>query len=130
MPKLPFMPLQANVRAGLFDDVLTISRLDQRQHFTPTADTGKITGLVTQPRPFYLIDGNIGGRNALGAPTFLADGRLLGLLAMTPQKRQQRPRAAGALQSELNVQQELVRVVPAAAVADLVEQARKAAAKK
>jgi hypothetical protein len=129
-PTLPFVPLQADVRADLFDDVLTISRLDQRRHFTPTADTGKITSLVTQPRPFYLIDGNIGGRNALGAPTFLADGRLLGLLAMAPQSRQQRSRAGGALQSEVNVQQELVRVVPAAAVADLVEQARKADAKK
>jgi len=110
--------------------VLTISRLDQRHHFTLTADTGKITSLVNQPRPFYLIDGNIGGHNALGAPTFLADGRLLGMLSMTPQSRQQRARAAGPMQTEVNVQQELVRVVPTAAIADLVEQARKAAAKK
>lgn len=129
-PALPFIPLKTGVGAGLFDDVLTVSRLDQRHHFTPTADTGKVTSLVTQPRPFYLIDGNIGGHNALGAPTFLADGHLLGMLAMTPQSRLQRARAASPMKTEVNVQQELVRVVPAAAVADLVEQARKAAAKK
>jgi len=127
---LPYLPLRANVRAQLFDDVLMISRLDRDLHYTLTADTSKITGAVAQPHPFYLADGNVGGHNVLGAPAFLADGRLLGLLAMTPQSAHPHARLGGALQSEINVQQELVRIVPAGAAADLVEQAHQAAAKK
>lgn len=128
-PALPFLPLKSGVSAGLFDDLLTISRLDREHHYTLTAETSKITGVVTQPHPFYLADGNLGGRNVLGAPAFLADGRLLGLLAMTPQSRQPRARGGGAMQSEINIKQELVRIVPAGPIADLVEQAHQAAAK-
>ncbi len=128
-PVLPHLPLKAGVRAGLFDDVLVISRLDRDLHYVLTADTSKITGVVAQPHPFYLADGNVGGHNVLGAPAFLGDGRLLGLLAMTPRSARPRSRAAGAMQAEINVQQELVRIVPAGAVADLVEQAHKVAAK-
>ena len=129
-PALPHLPLKASVRAALFDDILTISRLDRDHHYTLAADTSKITGVVAQPHPFYLADGNVGGHNVLGAPVFLADGRLLGLLSMTPQTARPRSRIAGAMQADINVQQELVRIVPAGAVADLVEQAHKAAAKK
>lgn len=131
-PKLPFLPLKPGVSAQLFDDVLTISRLDRDNHYTLTADTSKITGVVTQPRAFYLADGNVGGRNVLAAPAFLADGRLLGLLALTPHTSGSKARAALAasgVQAEVSSQQELVRIVPAAALADLIEQARKAAAK-
>ncbi len=129
-PALPYLPLKAGTRAELFDDVLVISRLSRGLHYTLTADTSKITGALAQPHPFYLADGNAGGRNVLGAPAFLADGRLLGVLAMTPQTGRPRARIAGALQAEINVQQELVRIVSAGAVAELVEQAHKAAAKK
>ena len=131
-PALPFLPLKPGVSAQLFDDVLTISRLDRDNHYALTADTSKINGVVTQPRPFYLADGNVGGHNVLAAPTFLADGRLLGLLAMTPHTARSKARAAagGAMQAEINAQQELLRIVPAAALADLIEQARKVAAKK
>jgi hypothetical protein len=129
-PALPYLPLKANVHAGLFDDLLTISRLDRDHHYVIAADTSKITGAIMQPHPFYLADGNVGGHNVLGAPAFLGDGRLLGLLAMTPPTARPQARLAGGLQAELNVQQELVRIIPAGAVADLVEQAHKAAAKK
>ena len=129
-PTLAYLPLQAGVHARLFDDVLMISRLDRDLHYTLTADTSKLTGVVTQPHPFYLADGNVGGHNVLGAPAFLADGRLLGLLAMTPQSARPRSRLDGALQAEINVQQELVRIVPASAAAELLEQAHHAAAKK
>ncbi|MCX7007570.1 MAG: hypothetical protein NTY53_10050 [Kiritimatiellaeota bacterium] len=128
-PEVPFLPLKNGVRAGLFDDVLTISRLDREHHYTLTAETSKITGVIEQPHPFYLADGNLGGRNVLGAPAFLADGRLLGLLAMTPENAQPHMRGGGAMQSEINIKQELVRIVPAGPVADLVEQAHQAAAK-
>ena len=129
-PILPFLPLKSGVRADLFDDLLTISRLDRDHHYTLTAETSKITGVVMQPHPFYLADGNLGGQNILGAPAFLADGRLLGLLAMTPQKAQSRARTGGAMQSEINIKQELIRIVPVDPVAELVEQAHKAATKK
>ncbi|MFA7000494.1 MAG: trypsin-like peptidase domain-containing protein, partial [Candidatus Paceibacterota bacterium] len=124
LPVLSALPLKANVKAKLFDDVLAINRLDREHHNVITADTGKIAACITQPRVFYLTDVNPGG-SSLGVPTFLADGRLLGVLArQTPtstKQRRSRESVAGAGDG--------LHVVPAAALAELVAQARKVAAK-
>lgn len=124
LPPLPALPLKASVKAKLFDDVLTLNRLDHEHHHVISADTGKIAACITRPRIFYLTDSNPGG-NLLGAPTFLADGRLLGVLARqaaaTTKRRGRRSILAG--------EGEGLHVVPAAALIELVEQARKVAAK-
>lgn len=124
LPVLSTLPLQGNVKAKLFDDVLAINRLDREHHNVITADTGKIAACITQPRVFYLTDANPGG-SLLGAPTFLADGRLLGVLArQTPTTKQRRSRESFAGAGEG------LHVVPATGLAELVAQARKVAAKK
>ncbi|TAN38390.1 MAG: serine protease [Verrucomicrobia bacterium] len=129
IPAWPALALQPNAKAELFDDVLAISRLDRSHHYTLTADTGKITACITQPRVFYLTDGHPGGENPLGVPIFLADGRLLGVTALQPMAMNRRP-SRKSMPFDLALQQEQrLHVVPAAALAELVEQARKVAAK-
>ena len=127
-PVLSALALEPHVKAALFDDVLLLSRLDHSHHYAIAADTGKIMARVSQPRTFYLTDGNPGSDSPLGAPVLLADGRLLGLLALV-QKPSRSRRSSGLFPSELSAQQEGLRVVPAAALAELLEQAHKVAAK-
>ena len=129
LPVLPALDLETGVKAALFDDVLLLSRLDRDHHYTVTADTGKITACITRPRTFYLRDGNPGGSNVLGTPVLLADGRLLGVIGMVPKQLRAR-RNPGPFQTDISVEEEALRVVPAAALADLMEQARKVMAKK
>ena len=129
-PVLPSLDMEVGAKAALFDDVLLLSRLDHDHHYTVSADTGKIVARVTQPRTFYLTDGNPAGNNLLGTPVLLTDGRLLGVVAVVPRPPPPRRRSPTPFQSEFSVQQEALRVVPTAALADLMEQARKALAKK
>jgi hypothetical protein len=120
---LPAVSLQANVKAQLFDDVLALNRRSHAQHHVISADTGKITACITRPRVFYLTDADPGGGTVLGAPIFLADGRLLGVLALPASTITRQGGGSGARGLALHV-------VPAAALRGVVEQARKAAAKK
>ena len=123
-PPLHSVPLQPRVTAQLFDDVLAIGRLNRGQRYTTTADTGKIIACITHPRTFYLADSRPGGENLLGTPVFCADGRLLGIFAQqAPQAR----RSSRSTPFEFTEQPEHLRIVPAAALAELLEQAHKAA---
>jgi len=126
LPAMPALALEGGVKAQLFDDVLAISRLGRAHHHVITADSGKITACITQPRVFYLTDSNPSGNNSLGMPIFLADGRLLGMVTMQPaaSNRRSSPSFDAALQ-----QGQRLHIVPAAALAELLEQAHKAVAK-
>ncbi len=128
-PRPVFKPviLERDTQADVYTDVLTLSRLGKDYHFRPAADIGKVIAVTTRPRREYLVGTNPGGPHRLGLPTFLVDGRLLGINTISREEARgaRRPGMAAMAAQPPPPHGHLV---PAAAVAELLEQARKAAA--
>jgi hypothetical protein len=75
-------------------------------------DTGRITGVIAKPRTMY----DLSVQAHPGAPVFLADGRLLGIVAVSG--------SGGASLMSMAMEQ---LVLPCAEVSKLADQAKKAA---
>ncbi|MCX6997154.1 MAG: hypothetical protein NTV49_08715 [Kiritimatiellaeota bacterium] len=126
-PRPVFKPvaLDRDAQAAVYTDVVTLGRLGKEYHYRPAADTGKVLAVTTHPRTLYLIDANPGGPYRHGLPTFLADGRLLGI--NTIKRAGGAARRPGGMSLPPQAQEIQERLVPAAALAELLEQARQAA---
>jgi len=121
--------LARDAQADVYTDVLTLSRLDKEYHFRPAADTGKVIAVTTRPRREYLVDTNPCGPHRLGLPTFLADGRLLGI--NTIRREASRPaRRPGFPAMAAQSPEPHGHLVPADALLELRDQARKVLAAK
>jgi len=123
------VPLSTEATADLFDHVVILSRLGKDHRYLPVVTAARIMCRVTHPRPFYLANLLPAGPFDLGQPVFLPDGRLLGIVATEPQP-QDSAEDAGLPGPMADLRRGTdARVVPAAALADLLRQARALLAK-
>ena len=126
LPAFHAVPLARDTQAAIYADVLTLGRLDKQHHFRPAADVGRVVAVTANPRTMYLVDTNPGGVYRHGLPTFLANGRLLGINTLQRAGAASRPGQPGAAAQPGEFQE---RLIPAAALLDLLDQARSAAGK-
>ncbi len=119
-PKWPKPVIFApGVEARIFDKLLCLSGTAELLGWAVVGGTGEINGVITHPRRYYLIERSFS--NMTGVPVFRADGRALGLAVARREPVSQTGRG-------LRVQQ-IVWVLPSDAIAEAIEQARRAAAK-
>lgn len=105
--------LEESGSADLLDEVIIMSRLGKTFGYQPTCDTSEISSRIEKPRLCYRVSGV-----HPGTPVFVAGGKLLGLVASRkPQTDDPNERA--------QIGETLV-VLPAADVAKIAEQAKKA----
>ena len=126
-PVFKTVALDREAQAAVYADVVTLGRLGKEYHFRPAVDTGKVLAVTTHPRTLYLVNTNPGGPYRCGLPTFLADGRLLGI--NTIKRAGNVARRPGSMNLPPPMPDALERLVPAAALTELLEQARQAAGK-
>jgi S1-C subfamily serine protease len=100
---LKSLDLKAAGAAQVGDEVVTIGRLDEVLYRVPNATLGQVNAVTRKPREFVRAAGA-----AQGCPTFLLDGRLLGIAAT----RSLKTRASHVV------------IIPAADVLEVAEQAR------
>ena len=82
-PAKPFsaVDLSLNSPAGILDEFLILSRLGKVAGRVPAVSVGRIEAVVKKPRTFYVPDESaLAGK--LGAPAFLPDGKIIGLLLL------------------------------------------------
>lgn len=118
-PKFPkpveFAPGAA---AEVADELFTLGRAGDLFGWSPVVGRAQIIGRVERPRRQYLISGSFSP--GVGTPVFLTDGRPLGLLVLRREPSAPQPGRPMPFQ-------QAVVVLPADAVAELVEQAVQAA---
>jgi len=68
------LDLKNGATANVADDVVTLGRMDEVLNRVPSVTRGHITSVTRKPREFLRASGA-----ALGCPTFLADGKLVGI---------------------------------------------------
>lgn len=115
------------------DVVAAVSRLGKGYDSTPYFDTARISGEIAKPRRAWVMDH---GLSSLGLPIFLPSGGVVGVLAMVdsglaePQSSQDG--SFGMAMQLLLGGGSMIRpfIVPAPAVAAVIEQARQQAAHK
>jgi hypothetical protein len=100
------LDLKASGPGQVADELVTLARLDEVLNRVATATRGQIVALTKKPREFYRAVGA-----TQGCPTFLLDGRLLGITVTRTVKNK----------SSQSV------ILPAADVLEIAEQARTAA---
>ncbi len=111
---------EAGVTAQPLDPVISLTNSNAMFHWIPIVGTGQVNAILDNPRRQYLVTRSF--TNAAGVPVFLGNGRPLGLATV---RRETRGGAGGNMQV-----QQAVLVLPADTVAELVEQAQAAAAKR
>jgi hypothetical protein len=99
------LDLKASGVGQVGDDAVTLSRMDEVLNRAPVVTRGQITAMTKRPRQFLRVSGAV-----QGCPTFLMDGRLLGIAVTRTVK---------------NKSSQTV-VIPAADVLDIAEQAKTA----
>jgi S1-C subfamily serine protease len=114
-PSFAPVTVASGATAKELDEIVVLGRHGKNLGYQATVDTGRITGVISKPRAMY--DLSVPARP--GAPVFLADGRLLGVLAT----------ASSESANLMSMAMEQL-VLPSAEVVKLAEQAKKAAAKK
>ena len=123
-PAFTFVEVRSGAQARELDDAFCVTRLPRHMSYTSAVMIGQIISVITKPRTVY--DFAITGTPIPGSPVFTADGSLLGFMMM------QRDGGGGGSAQELRALLggggEIV-IMPAAEVAGLIDQARKAAAK-
>lgn len=97
--------LKNSASGSIADEVATVSRMDEALNRQPAAQRGQIVGVTQKPRTFYRATGM-----DHGCPTFLIDGKLLGITVSRSTK--DKPPVAV--------------ILPAADVLEIAEQARNA----
>ncbi len=74
-----FVDLSLNSTAEILDEFLVLSRLGKVASRAPAVSIGRIEAVIRKPRTYYILDENmLSGK--LGAPAFLQDGKIIGLL--------------------------------------------------
>jgi hypothetical protein len=66
--------LKDNAPGKVLDDVVTLSRMEEVLNRAPAVTRGQITTVTKKPREFLRVSGG-----APGCPTFLVDGKVLGI---------------------------------------------------
>ncbi len=99
------LDLKASGPGQVSDDVVTLARLDEVLNRVPTVSRGQITAVTKKPREFFRIT-----NASQGCPTFLPDGRLLGI-AVTRSVRSKSSQTV---------------IIPASDVLEIADQARAA----
>jgi hypothetical protein len=128
-PALKVLSLAGDLPAKLLDDVVAVGRLGKDFRYAASASIGKITGVAHQPRTYYQLYNVPPSVAQEGVPVIGTAGTVLGIVASDPQESHGDD--SDSDRGGRNVQQRATRtrVVPAAAVGDLLEHARKAQAK-
>lgn len=108
---------ERGVRAELCDSVLTVGRSGEIFRWAPVVGIQQIICRVDEPRTYYVTAGPYSG--GVGTPIFRADGQALGMTVI------RREPAAIHPGRSMPFNQVLV-VLPSDAVAEFIEQARKA----
>lgn len=116
VPKFSSLKLVASAKASELDDIVVISRHGKSLGCQPMVDIGRITSVVKKPRAMY--DLSVGARP--GSPVFLADEKLLGITIMYS--------SGGGGMMSMGAMEMLV--LPTSEVIKLVDEAKKAVAKK
>jgi len=100
--------------AQVFDDIITLNRLNRAASRAYAASIEHIAAVVQKPRTFYVPDSSM-STTALGSPAFLPDGKLLGIFVM---------RAVNAAGGEPSYRQNMTSIIlPAEDVAHAAKQA-------
>ncbi len=123
-PKFTSLEVKEGPKAHELDDVISLARLSKSMNHAPSVAIGQIVAIVTKPRTIY--DFALNGTPATGTPMFTATGELLGF-AM--KHHEDGTVSLAALKAMAAGAGEII-ILPADEVAGLVDQARKAAAKK
>jgi hypothetical protein len=123
-----FKPLRLDpkTQAELADDTVTLGRLGRENHYVPSVAVGRVGAVARQPRLFYQVHVQPPSASAHGLPVFTGDGALLGLTAPDPQAEGWDSDDDGG--NPLAGQHGPSRIIPAAALAELLDHARKAQA--
>jgi hypothetical protein len=130
--KLKAVDFSPSARAAVGDLVAAVSRLGKGYDSPPYLETARISGEISKPRQAWVIDG---GLSSLGLPVFAPGGRVIGVLALVD---------SGLAETESGEELGLAAlmrmfggsgqmrffIVPAPAVAALIDQARQQAAEK
>ena len=72
--KLKAVDLKQSGTGSIMDETITITRMDEVLNRVAAINTGEINMITRKPRVFLRAGGGVGG-----CPTFLADGKLLGI---------------------------------------------------
>ncbi len=117
---LAFIPVAGGVSAEALDEVVCLGTMGKLLNFQPAIGLNRIVAKQAKPRTVYVLTPVFMG--GPGTPVFLADGRVLGMIAVRKQPAQDKGDRIAAGGAPV--------VVSAADVADAIGQAKKAAAKK
>lgn len=123
VPRLKALALRDETRADRLDEVVTLSRLDRSHRYVPAVSVGRVIGLVEKPRLFLKVNAPIAGPLDRGRPAFLSDGQFLGVLSGEPADPAEGDGSGGFGVSFR--ESDPCRVVPASALRQVLEQARK-----
>jgi hypothetical protein len=122
-PKFSYLEVKDGPKAQELDDFIAVKRLAKNMSYTPAVSIGHIVAVVTKPRTVY--DFALEGTPGTGTPIFTSNGDLLGFTLL----HQDGGGGEMAVRAMLAGAGEIV-ILPAGEVAGLIDQARKAAAKK
>ncbi len=122
-PRLKALTLRDEAQAVRLDEVVTLSRLDRSHRHAPAVSVGRVVGLVEKPRLFLKVNAPIAGPLDRGRPAFLPDGQFLGVLSGEPADPAEGDGSGGFGVSIR--ESDPCRVVPASALRQVLEQAKK-----
>ena len=111
---MPAIDLSKSGTAQVFDDVITLNRLNRAASRAYAASLEHIAAVVQKPRTFYIPDSSM-STTTLGSPAFLPDGKLLGIFVM---------RAVNSAGGEASYRQNMTSIIlPAEDIANAAKQA-------
>jgi hypothetical protein len=119
-PKFTALEFKEGPSVKELDDLIFVTRLAKKLNYQPGLLLGRVVAVVTKPRTIF--DFSIGGNVATAVPVFTPDGKLAGLVAILREEGARRMGTAGFSVEHV--------IMPAGDVAGLLDQAKKAAAKK
>ena len=122
-----FKPLAINpdTKARLLDDVVMLGRLGKDQRYTLSISTGQVTACADKPRVFYQLYNRPPAASQDGLPVLTADGSLLGISAIDPESDGEQDSRNARGEEQRNIASGRSRIIPAAALIELLGQARK-----
>jgi hypothetical protein len=116
-PAFTSVDVQNSAVGRELDEIVSVTRLAKNMSYTSAVMLGHICAVVTKPRTVY--DFATHGTPTTGCPVFNPQGKLIGLTLIHRD-----------VSSDVGMMGAEIVVMPAAEIAGLVDQARKAAAKK
>ena len=123
-PKFTSLEVKDGPKVQELDEIIAVTRLAKNMSYTPAVSLGHIVAVVKKPRTVY--DFALNGTPSSGTPVFNTNGDLLGFML----QHQDGGGDSMALRSMMMGGAGETVLLPAGEVAGLIDQARKAAAKK